>query len=128
MRILVVDDKPAILNSLSELLTAHGYLIDTAHHGLAASEKLQNTDYDLFIIDHLMPVMNGIQLTKHVRQLENYNTNTPIIFMTTQGQNAVKLVCDTSLFNAIVDKPIDEQNLLKLINDLLSSNTRYQLL
>ena len=127
MHILVVDDKQAILDSLSAILTAHGYFVDTACHGLAASEKLQNTVYDLLIVDHLMPIMNGIQLTKHVRQHELY-LNTPLIFMTTQGHNSVKSICDSNLFTAIVDKPVDEQNLLNLINDLLSSNSRYQLL
>ncbi len=127
MQILVVDDKQTILNSLEKLLSSQGYLIDTAIHGLAASEKLQNKHYDLLIIDHLMPIMNGIQLTKHVRQSEIY-ANTPVIFMTTQGQNSVESLCNIDLFSAIVDKPIDEQNLVNLINKLLSPNTRYQLL
>ncbi|ASP46880.1 response regulator [Cognaticolwellia beringensis] len=125
MKILVVDDNPAILDSLSALLSAQGYFINTACHGLAASEKLQNDCYDLIIVDHLMPIMNGIQLTKHIRQHEIYSEK-PVIFMTTQGRKTVKNICDTSLFSAIIDKPIDEQNLLKLINDLLSPNTRLQ--
>ncbi|ARD43330.1 response regulator [Colwellia sp. PAMC 21821] len=127
MKILVVDDNPAILDSLSALLSAQGYFINTASHGLAASEKLQSSCYDLVIIDHLMPIMNGIQLTKHIRQHEVY-ADTPVIFMTTQGRKTVKHICDISLFSAIIDKPIDEQNLLKLINDLLSPNSRLQLL
>ena len=127
MHILVVDDKQVVLDSLRAALTAQGYFVDTALHGLAASEKLQNTVYDLLIIDHLMPIMNGIQFTKHVRQNECYD-NTPIIFMTTQGQSSIKSLCNTDLFSAVIDKPINESNLLKLIKELLSSNTRYQLL
>ena len=127
MQVLVVDDKKVILDSLSRVLTAQGYFVDTAIHGLSAYEKLQNSNYDLLIIDHLMPIMNGIQLTKLVRQNKHY-TNAPIIFMTTQGQKSLQLQCNTDLFSAIIDKPIDEPYLLKLINDLLSSNTRYQLL
>lgn len=127
MKILVVDDNQVILDSLSTLLSAQGYLVNTAAHGLAASEKLQSCDYDLLVIDHLMPIMNGIQLTKHLRQNVLY-ANTPVIFLTTQGRKSVELICDTNLFTAIVDKPINEDNLLKLINDLLSANTRYQLL
>ncbi len=127
MQILVVDDKQAILNSLEKLLSSQGYFVDSAIHGLAASEKLQNKHYDLLIIDHLMPIMNGIQLTKHVRQSAVF-ANTPIIFMTTQGHSAVKSLCNIDLFTAVIDKPIDEQNLVKLINKLLSPNTLYQLL
>jgi two-component system, chemotaxis family, chemotaxis protein CheY len=125
MKILVVDDNQSILNSLSNLLFAQGYFVDTACHGLAASEKLQSSIYDLLIIDHLMPIMNGIQLTKHLRQ-HKLHCATPVIFMTTQGHKAVELVCNTDIFTAIVDKPIAEANLLKLINGLVSSNTHSQ--
>ena len=125
MQILVVDDKQIILDSLSKLLSKHGYIVGTACNGLAASEKLQKSDYDLFIVDHLMPVMNGIQLTKHIRQNSTYS-GTPVIFMTTQGKDLIQSLCDTELFSAVIDKPIDEQNLLNSINSLLSSNTRHQ--
>tara|TARA_R110000737_G_scaffold258595_1_gene267169 strand:- start:2877 stop:3260 length:384 start_codon:yes stop_codon:yes gene_type:complete len=127
MQVLVVDDKQVILDSLSKLLIAHGHFVDTANHGLAASEKLQTSDYDLLIIDHLMPIMNGIKLTKLVRQNQCY-ANVPVIFMTTQGQKSIEMHCNTDIFSAIIDKPIDEQQLVKLINELISSNTRYQLL
>ncbi|MBA6223885.1 MULTISPECIES: response regulator [unclassified Colwellia] len=127
MKILVVDDNPLILNSLSDLLFAQGYCVNTGCHGLDASEKLQNEYYDLVIVDHLMPIMNGIQLTKHIRQHKTY-LDTPVILMTTQGHQSLKLICNTNLFSAVIDKPIDVQNLLKLIKSLLSVNTRYQLL
>jgi CheY-like chemotaxis protein len=127
MKILVVDDNPTILNSLSALLSAQDYFVNTACHGLAASEKLQSNYYDLVIVDHLMPIMNGIKLTKHIRQHEIY-TDTPVILMTTQGHKAVNLVCNTDLFSAIIDKPIDKPSLLILVNDLLLPNTRQQLL
>ncbi len=124
MKILIVDDNKFILNNLSSLVSAEGYYVETACNGLAASEKLENDQYQVVIIDHLMPIMDGIQLSKHLRQHKRY-INTPIIFMTSQGQAAVQKVCNTALFTAIVEKPIDEENLMMLINDLQSSNTRY---
>ena len=127
MKILVVDDNSVILDSLSELLFAQGYFVSKACHGLDASEKLQKKYYDLVIVDHLMPIMNGIQLTKHIRQHKIY-VDTPVILMTTQGHQSLKLICNTDLFSAIIDKPVDVENLLKLVNNLLSVNTRHQLL
>lgn len=127
MNILVVDDNSVILNNLNGLLSQQGYFVSTAAHGLAATEMLQSNDFDLIIVDHLMPIMNGIKLTQHLRQNELY-ANAPIIFLTTQGQKSVASICDASLFTAIVDKPINTDNLLKLVNDLLTSNSRYQLL
>jgi DNA-binding response OmpR family regulator len=125
MKILVVDDKQAILNSLGAALTAHGYDVDTACNGLDASEKSQNEVYDLLIIDHLMPIMNGIQLVKNLRMNEQYHS-TPIIFMTTQGQNSVQSEYKNGLFSDLIDKPINEEKLLILIGNYQNSNTHSQ--
>ena len=125
MRILVVDDNLTVLDSLRVMLTAHGYGVDTACNGLDASEKLQNKIYDLLIIDHLMPVMNGIQLIKNLRQIKQYLL-TPIIFMTTQGKSSLQSEYKDSLFTVLIDKPIDKENLLSLIGNYQSSNTSYQ--
>ena len=125
MNILVVDDNPIILNNLTALLSAHGYFINTACHGLDASEALVNNSFDLVIIDHLMPIMNGIQLTKHIKQHEAL-ADIPVIFMTTQGINAIPYLCDIEMFSAIVDKPIDEHSFMLLVNELLLTNTRRQ--
>ena len=56
---------------LSVLLVANGYQIDTACNGLDASEKCQTSHYDILIIDHLMPIMNGIKF------VENYFAISP---------------------------------------------------
>jgi CheY-like chemotaxis protein len=125
MKILIVDDNQVVLNSLSAMLIAHSYCVDTACNGLDASEKSQNQSYDLLIVDHLMPIMNGIQLVKNLRQIEQYSL-TPIIFMTTQGQSALQSEYQSGLFNALVDKPIAEENLLNLIASYQRSNTLRQ--
>ncbi|SEK38167.1 two-component system, chemotaxis family, response regulator CheY [Colwellia chukchiensis] len=125
MNILVVDDKAIVIDKLSGLLSASGYAVASAINGLDASEKLQQADYDLLIVDHLMPIMDGIQLVKNLRQNEKYN-HTPIIFMTTQGQDSVKQLCNIDMFTAVIDKPIDEQKLLDLVTSLESANSRYQ--
>lgn len=123
MRILIVDDKQAIIENLSELLASRGYQVDTACNGLDASEKCQDGRYDLLIVDHLMPIMNGIQLVKNLRQTDYYAL-IPIIFMTTQGTNSVQLENEAGLFSEIIDKPINESDLLNSIANYQSSNTR----
>lgn len=125
MNILVVDDNSIILNNLTSLLSAHGYFVSTACHGLDASEALVNNSFDLVIIDHLMPIMNGIQLTKHIRQHEVL-ADIPVIFMTTQGKNAVPYLCDIKMFDAIIDKPIEEQSFINIVNGLLIPNSLSQ--
>lgn len=121
MNILVVDDKQSVLNSLTILLESEGHNVTTANNGLDGFEKAQKSFYDLFIIDHLMPIMNGLQLSKNLNQHENYSSH-PIIFMTTQDVDTIVNSSEANLFTAIVSKPIDENHLIKLISPLNNKN------
>jgi CheY-like chemotaxis protein len=88
MDILLIDDKHSILDFVTALLIDSGHTVETAYNGLDAYEKAQQQSFDLYIIDHLMPVMNGLQLSKNL--LNNpFTANTPAIFMTTQSLTKV---------------------------------------
>lgn len=121
MNILVVDDKQAVLSQLDNLLSPLGHTVVMANNGLDGYEKVQKEVFDLIIVDHLMPLMNGIQMLKNIKQhIENVP---PIFFMTTQGKdNAVDLI-EQSLCDMVLDKPLDETHLLSLISQLNKQNT-----
>ena len=59
MRILVVEDEPAAANVLAKGLREHAYAVDIAADGAAALEQIADTDYDLVILDVLLPRING---------------------------------------------------------------------
>lgn len=122
MKILVVDDKQTILTQLSELLVSNGHTITVAKNGLDGQEKYQNERFDLLVIDHLMPLMDGVQLLKNIYQKEQIAP--PIIFMTTQGRDSLSELVEQSLCDVIIDKPIDEQQFLSLIQQLNKQNSR----
>ena len=63
--ILVVDDNPEIREIIQVLLGGEGYLVETAGNGVKALEMLENREYDLIILDIMMPGMDGYQ-TCHV--------------------------------------------------------------
>ena len=84
MNILVVDDKLSVQEALSATLCQLGHQVDVASNGLDAFEKAQKNEYQLYIIDHLMPLMNGVQLVKNLKQTEHCAA-IPVLFMTTQG-------------------------------------------
>jgi two-component system chemotaxis response regulator CheY len=127
MRILLVDDKQAILDQLSPILERHGHAVAHAANGLAAYEKAQQQTFDLYIIDHLMPVMNGIQLSKNL--LKNSLTlNVPIIFMTTQNTAEISNLVKNLSFHALIAKPIDENLLMSFVEQLNVKNTTRYLL
>ena len=125
MNILVVDDKQSVLNALTDMLTTSGYNVQTACNGLDAFEKSQQFSFDLFIIDHLMPIMNGLQLSKNLRQQEK-SAKTPILFITTQDFESVSSLAEASLFNAILTKPINQEKLIDQILLLDNQNIQRQ--
>jgi len=117
MHILVSDDKSSIREKLTALLERHGHVVQTAFNGLDALEKAQKETYDVFIIDHLMPIMNGLQLSKNLNKIED-TSSTPIVFMTTQDINQVENLAEAQLFHSVLAKPLNEALLLSALRQL----------
>jgi two-component system, OmpR family, copper resistance phosphate regulon response regulator CusR len=82
MRILVVEDEPAAAQVLSKGLREHAYAVDIAADGGAALEQLASTDYDLVILDVLLPRINGLDLC---RRLRSDAAAVPILMLTARG-------------------------------------------
>ena len=121
MNILVVDDKKTVQDLLTELLISQGHNVDKAINGLDALGKAQQGNYQLFIIDHLMPLMNGLQFTKNLKNIPEL-ADTKIIFMTTQGSHTLKALPEFSLFDRVIDKPINKELLLSFITEFSDSS------
>jgi len=122
MHILVVDDKQAVVKTVSELLINLGYVVTTASNGLDALSKAQSTSFDMYIIDHLMPVMNGVQLIKNLKSKE-FTEDVPVLFMTTQDTSTLDELDEYKYFDAVISKPIDQDLFYSVINQLLPQNT-----
>ena len=82
MRILVVEDEPVAANVLAKGLREHAYAVDIAADGGTALEQIQSTDYDLVILDILLPRMNGLDLC---RQLRSDDAAVPVLMLTARG-------------------------------------------
>ncbi|WP_286233042.1 response regulator [Thalassotalea sediminis] len=117
MQILIVDDKQVVIEQVRSLLSDYQCEIDNAGNGLDALEKAQKKQYDLFIIDHLMPVMNGLQLVKNLDK-KQLLVNAKLFFMTTQGASAVNQLAESTLFDELIEKPINPVNFENLIAPL----------
>jgi two-component system chemotaxis response regulator CheY len=120
MHVLVVDDSKVIQDSLCKLLVSLGYSVETACNGLDALEKAQSNSHDLYIIDHLMPLMNGVQLSKNLSN-NTHCQNTPILFISTQDLKHVKQLAEYPLFSGVLSKPIQENDFLMAL-DLIEEN------
>jgi two-component system chemotaxis response regulator CheY len=118
MNILVVDDKRSVREYISQLLTPLGYNVSTAVNGLDGFEKAQKNAFELYIIDHLMPLMNGVTLSKNLKQTP-FCAHTPILFMTTTDKASVESLPEASLFNNILTKPLNEEAFVSSVSGLL---------
>ena len=125
MHVLVVDDKPIVRKQISALLLGLGFTVDTAANGLDGYEKSLKGCYDLYIVDHLMPIMNGVQMVKGLKSRPS-SADTPILFMTTQEFSIVEKLEEFSLFDAIINKPITTETFHLLIKQLLPENSLRQ--
>ena len=79
MRILVVEDEKHLNRIISEAVEDEGYSVDSCYNGLEALEYLECADYDVIILDIMMPKMNGLEL---VRRLRDKGDSTPVLFLT----------------------------------------------
>src|SRR5688572_23825026 len=68
MRILVVEDEPAAAAVLAKGLREHSYAVDIAADGAAAMAQVSDADYDLVILDILLPRINGLDLCRRLRE------------------------------------------------------------
>ncbi|HET9371088.1 MAG TPA: response regulator transcription factor [Vicinamibacterales bacterium] len=82
MRILVVEDEPAAARVLAQGLREHAYAVDVAADGVAALERAEATDYDLVLLDVLLPRIDGLALC---RKLRGSGAAMPILMLTARG-------------------------------------------
>lgn len=80
-RVLVVDDEPAIVELLTDILTMDGHGVDVAKNGRLALKKLSNASYDNVITDMKMPEMDGRELHRRIREIDP-NLAANVVFMT----------------------------------------------
>jgi DNA-binding response OmpR family regulator len=116
MRILIAEDQQTLLNILKERLTKEGYHVDAVKNGEQAIDYLQIMDYDVVVLDIMMPIKNGIEVLSYIRQTEN---QTPVIMLTAKDsiEDRVKGL-DTGADDYLV-KPFSYDELLARIRSLL---------
>lgn len=79
MRILLVDDEVRLADGISRGLEAEGMVVDIAHNGLDGLKLAMNADYDVIVLDVMMPQMSGYRVCQALRADENW---TPVLFLT----------------------------------------------
>jgi CheY-like chemotaxis protein len=111
VRVLVVEDDPALRDVLALVLEDEGYVVDTAVHGAAALATVARARPAVVITDLMMPVMDGIALCQALTT--DPATDAIPIVMTSAGSN--RPVADRCHFAAFLPKPINFATLLRVV-------------
>jgi signal transduction histidine kinase/ActR/RegA family two-component response regulator len=114
-KVLIVDDIEINVEIAAELLTIAGIKADTALSGREALDKCKVENYDIILMDHMMPEMDGIETTLEIRKLDEHYKTIPIIALTANAVAGVKEMFFENGMNDFVPKPIELKELLAAI-------------
>lgn len=118
LHILLVDDEPANLVLLEDLLMAEGYDTTLAESGPRAIELATNNPPDLVLLDIMMPDMNGFEVCDRLREHDILQT-TPIIFLTALDDEESRLKGLEKMGDDYITKPINIKLLLAKIHNII---------
>jgi two-component system, OmpR family, copper resistance phosphate regulon response regulator CusR len=116
MRILVVEDEPKVASFIKMGLEENNYEAEMVHDGLLAEKLALNNRYDLFILDIIIPGINGIELCK---RLKSTNPNIPVLMLTALGTTDDKINGFEAGANDYLVKPFEFRELLARVKVLL---------
>jgi diguanylate cyclase (GGDEF)-like protein len=122
-RILIVDDNRTNQMVAKAMLSESGYLADVASNGKEAVKFVSQKSYDLVLMDCNMPVMDGYDATKNIRQLPPGSARTPIFAMTAiDNSQDVQRCLDVGMDGCLI-KPLNLQVLREKLNELFHKDT-----
>ncbi len=119
MKILIVEDEVGIVQFLKQGLEEEGFDVTTAMDGLSGFELTQKQDFNLILLDWMMPKMSGIELCKAIRIKD---TSTPILFLTAKDTVQETIEGLKAGANDYIKKPFSFEELLLRIQLQLKSN------
>jgi DNA-binding response OmpR family regulator len=116
MRILVVEDEVKIAQAIKKGLELKGFAVDVVHDGKTGLSHAVDADYDLVVLDRMLPGMDGVELCKQVRE---QGINTPILMLTARGTIGDRVEGLNSGADDYLVKPFSFDELIARVKALL---------
>ena len=116
MKLLLVEDEPGLVMTLTDRLLAEGYEVETVGDALAAIERGRTAAHDLILLDVMLPGGNGFDVCRALRQ---HGVRSPILMLTARGQVVDRVVGLKLGADDYLVKPFDMAELLARIEALL---------
>jgi len=118
MKILICEDNPMAMRTLSVVLEREGYDADVADDGNVGIEMLQKNEYDLLVIDIHLPYRSGLELIKYVRT--DQGKDTPVIILTAFSDNQMQRQAGELGISDYIVKPFNPVDLVTKIKSILN--------
>jgi DNA-binding NtrC family response regulator len=116
-RILIVDDEDIVVRSCLRILAGSDYAVDVARGGAEALEKINETAYDVLLVDIMMPLINGLEVLEHVKQTR---PDSEVIILTGLSQSKTALRARELGAFAYLPKPFEPDEIRALIAEALA--------
>ncbi len=113
--IIVLDDDPVVRFLLTETLTTFGFTVSAHGSWNEANAALSNGTFNLMMVDLIMPDINGFDV---IEKVHGSHPTLPIILLSANADKAVSNKAKEVKPSAILEKPWNSQELLKIVNDL----------
>jgi two-component system, OmpR family, alkaline phosphatase synthesis response regulator PhoP len=115
-RILLVEDEPGLVLTLSDRLAAEGYCVESVRDGVSGFARAADEAFDLVILDVMLPHKNGFDIC---RDLRRRSVNMPILMLTARGQVVDKVIGLKLGADDYLTKPFEMMELLARVEALL---------
>ncbi|MBR1651325.1 MAG: response regulator [Lachnospiraceae bacterium] len=120
VRVLVVDDEPMNLIVSAGMLRRYGMYVTTCESGQEAIELCRQNEYDVILMDHMMPVMDGVEAMKRIRSDQTrIKAVTPIIAFTANSVSSAREMFKRNGFDGFIAKPVDNVELERVLKHVL---------
>jgi len=116
LNVLVVDDNNCIREILTALLSQRGYRCESAANGIEAMQKVRQSNFDAVITDLQMPEMDGIVLTRELRQ---HFSDLPVMIMTGQPDGSLVESAITAGAREVIRKPFEISDFMARLHRML---------
>jgi signal transduction histidine kinase/CheY-like chemotaxis protein/HPt (histidine-containing phosphotransfer) domain-containing protein len=120
--LLLVEDHKVNQMVAQKLLESWGFAVTIAENGQEAIDTVKKNAFDAILMDLQMPIMGGIEATKHIRQHDIIDASIPIIAMTAHSSPEHVKECFEVGMQAHVSKPLERELLLNILQDQLTTN------
>jgi DNA-binding response OmpR family regulator len=122
-RILIVEDEPNIVESLSFILGKAGFEVDTVADGAEALDRLRRQSFSALVLDIMLPGMNGLDVLKTIRA-DHALAILPVMVLTAKGQASDRRAAEAIGADAFVTKPFSNAEVVEHVTRLASGGAR----